>query len=64
MILAGLVISLADLIELRKLRKAREGIDIEKLTKGDAKKKRKRPKEEDEVVYGLRPGVKVDEDDE
>ena len=64
MILAGVVVSLADLIELRKLRKAREGIDVEKLTKGDAKKKRKRPKGEDEVVYGLRPGVKVDEDDE
>ncbi|RPD66907.1 hypothetical protein L227DRAFT_8356 [Lentinus tigrinus ALCF2SS1-6] len=57
-------LDVSDLIELRKLRKAREGIDAEKLTKGDLKKKRKRPKEEDEVVYGLRPGAKVDDEDE
>ncbi|RDX53834.1 hypothetical protein OH76DRAFT_1453601 [Lentinus brumalis] len=45
-------LDISDLIELRKLRKAREGIDIEKLTKGDVKKKRRRPKEEEDVVYG------------
>ena len=42
--------SVADLIELRKLRKAREGIDVAKLSKGDIKKKRKRPKEGEEEV--------------
>ncbi|KAI0660734.1 hepatocellular carcinoma-associated antigen 59-domain-containing protein [Cubamyces menziesii] len=56
-------LDIADLIELRKLRKAREGIDVAKLYKGDLKKKRKRPKEE-EVVAGLRPGAPVDHDDE
>ncbi len=58
------MLSISDLIELRKLRKAREGIDIEKLTKGDVKKKRRRPKEEEDVVYGLRPGTKTAHDDE
>ncbi|KAI0375914.1 hypothetical protein BV20DRAFT_959968 [Pilatotrama ljubarskyi] len=56
-------LDIADLIELRKLRKAREGIDLAKLSKGDLKKKRKRPKEE-EVVAGLRPGASVDNDDD
>ncbi|KAI9000763.1 hepatocellular carcinoma-associated antigen 59-domain-containing protein [Trametes punicea] len=55
-------LDIADLIELRKLRKSREGIDVAKLSKGDLKKKRKRPKEE-EVVAGLRPGASVDHDD-
>ncbi|KAG7097354.1 hypothetical protein E1B28_004705 [Marasmius oreades] len=40
---------LADLLELRKLRKNRQGIDVAKLTKGDVKKKRKKEEaEEDE----------------
>ncbi|KAI0638440.1 hepatocellular carcinoma-associated antigen 59-domain-containing protein [Trametes polyzona] len=56
-------LDIADLIELRKLRKAREGIDVAKLYKGDVKKKRKRPKEE-EVVAGLRPGASHDNDDD
>ncbi|KAF7302048.1 hypothetical protein MIND_00771200 [Mycena indigotica] len=57
-------IDLNDLIELRKLRKARQGIDAAKLTKGDAKR-RKRPREEDEVVQaGLRPGFRDVDDDE
>ncbi|KAF9006658.1 hepatocellular carcinoma-associated antigen 59-domain-containing protein [Cyathus striatus] len=55
---------LADLIELRKLRRAREGIDVSKLNKGDAKKKKKRPREETEVVGGLKMGVPVEEEDE
>jgi hypothetical protein len=42
---------IADLIELQKLRKARQGIDAAKLIKGDAKKKLKRPPEE---AYGLK----------
>ena len=57
-------VSVAELIELRKLRKAREGIDLAKLSKGDTKKKRKRPKEGEEVVYGLRPGVSHENDEE
>ena len=56
--------SIADLIELRKLRKSREGIDISKLTKGDVRRKRKRPKEGEEIIYGLRPGASHDNDDE
>ncbi|KAI0751054.1 hepatocellular carcinoma-associated antigen 59-domain-containing protein [Daedaleopsis nitida] len=56
-------LDLADLIELRKLRKAREGIDVAKLTKGEVKKKRKRPKEEEEV-YGLRPGAATHDNEE
>ena len=56
--------SVADLIELRKLRKAREGIDVAKLSKGDIKKKRKRPKEGEEEVYGPRPGVATHDNDE
>ncbi|KIY52321.1 hypothetical protein FISHEDRAFT_35379 [Fistulina hepatica ATCC 64428] len=54
--------SLSDLIELRKLRKAREGIDLQKLNQGD-KKKRKRPREPEEVG-GLRKGAAVDDEDE
>jgi len=59
-------LDLSDLIELRKLRRAREGIDAAKLTKGDAKKKKKRPREgEPEEQGGLRKGVVVaDNDDE
>ncbi|KAI0677287.1 hepatocellular carcinoma-associated antigen 59-domain-containing protein [Trametes maxima] len=56
-------LDIADLIELRKLRKAREGIDVAKLSKGELKKKRKRPKEE-EVVAGLRPGAAHENDEE
>jgi hypothetical protein len=52
---------LADLIELRKLRKARQGIDVAKLNKGDIKKKRKRPREEGEQS-GLRKGTLEEEE--
>lgn len=44
--------SLADLIELRKLRKARQGIDVDRLNKGDVKKKRRRPTEDEEKDQG------------
>ncbi|GLB34135.1 putative hepatocellular carcinoma-associated antigen 59 [Lyophyllum shimeji] len=54
---------LADLIELRKLRKARQGIDAAKLNKGDVRKKKKRPREEGEQG-GLRKGVRDDDDDD
>ncbi|KAJ6539754.1 hepatocellular carcinoma-associated antigen 59-domain-containing protein [Mycena capillaripes] len=63
-------LDLNDLIELRKLRKARQGIDAAKLNKGDAKKKKKRPREEDEAEQGgLRkaaaaPIPEEEEDDE
>ncbi|KAK1223320.1 hypothetical protein PQX77_013797 [Marasmius sp. AFHP31] len=40
---------IADLIELRKLRKSRQGIDAAKLTKGEVKKKRKKVDEEEEA---------------
>ncbi|KAL1740996.1 hepatocellular carcinoma-associated antigen 59-domain-containing protein [Schizophyllum fasciatum] len=56
-------LSLADLIELRKLRKSQEGIDAQKLSRGD-KKKRKRTVPEEQG--GLRKGAVVDplEDEE
>ncbi|KIM46463.1 hypothetical protein M413DRAFT_441556 [Hebeloma cylindrosporum] len=53
---------LADLLELRKLRKSRQGIDVSKLNKGDLKKKRKRPKEGDQG--GLKQGPPAHEDEE
>ncbi|KAH9482490.1 Telomere length and silencing protein 1-like protein [Psilocybe cubensis] len=56
-------LALAELIELRKLRKAREGIDVAKLNKGDLKKKKKRPRDEGEQG-GLRKGGGHDDEDE
>jgi len=47
---------ISDLIELRKLRRARQGIDVTKLHKGDAKRRQKRARdgeegeEEDQLV--------------
>ena len=53
--------SIADLIEWRKLRRAREGIDVAKLNVGDEKKKKKkRPREEDQG--GLRKGAGQDDE--
>jgi hypothetical protein len=49
------------LLELRKLRKARGGIDVAKLNKGDIKKKKKRAREEGEEG-GLKKGVPEDEE--
>lgn len=49
--------SIEDLLEYRKLRQRREGIDVGKLQAGE----KKRRKKEDESVLeqgGLRPGVK------
>lgn len=57
-------LDIADLIELRKLRRSREGIDATKLTTGDAKKKRKRPKEEEEPTGGLKKGAEPDSEEE
>ncbi|KAJ6616285.1 hepatocellular carcinoma-associated antigen 59-domain-containing protein [Mycena sp. CBHHK59/15] len=58
-------LDLADLIELRKLRKARQGIDAAKLNKGDARKKKKRPWEEEQAEQGgLRKVAPIPEDEE
>ncbi|KAH8984240.1 hepatocellular carcinoma-associated antigen 59-domain-containing protein [Lactarius akahatsu] len=55
----------SELLELRKFRRARQGIDAAKLTKGDGKKKRRRKPEEDGDMPegGLQPGAQVSEDD-
>ncbi|KAI4520898.1 hepatocellular carcinoma-associated antigen 59-domain-containing protein [Schizophyllum commune] len=56
-------LSLADLIELRKLRKHQEGIDAQKLSRGDRKKRKRTAPEEQ---GGLRKGAVIDplEDEE
>ena len=58
--------SVHELVELRRLRKQREGIDATKLIAGDTKKRRKRGPDEGEpgVTYGLKPGVRPPEEDE
>ncbi|KAK7696312.1 hypothetical protein QCA50_000966 [Cerrena zonata] len=56
-------LALSDLIELRKLRRAKEGIDIAKLSKGDVKKKRKRPKEPEEQG-GLKKDAELHEEED
>lgn len=50
------------------MRRAREGIDVNKLSKGEVKKKKKKPRDETETG-GLRPGASTgmpdeDEDEE
>ncbi|KAG6333311.1 hypothetical protein ID866_5778 [Astraeus odoratus] len=57
---------LSELLELRKLRKARQGIDVQRLSRGDAKRKKRRRADEDEHQDpgGLKAGSKVDEVDE
>jgi hypothetical protein len=55
---------LEDLLELRKLRKARQGIDVAKLNKGDVKKKKKRIREEEGEQGGLKKGVSKDVNDD
>ena len=54
---------LSELLELRKLRKSRQGIDIHKLSKGDVKRRKRRNTEEDEHqdAGGLKPGAKMEE---
>ncbi|KAI0258484.1 hepatocellular carcinoma-associated antigen 59-domain-containing protein [Gloeopeniophorella convolvens] len=52
--------SLSELLELRKFRRARQGIDSSKLTQGDGKKKRPKPDDDAQTpVGGLRPGAQV-----
>lgn len=53
---------LNDLLELRKLRKAREGIDVAKLNKGDVRKKKKRARDEGEQG-GLKKGMHEDDEE-
>ncbi|KAG9054109.1 hypothetical protein FS842_006162 [Serendipita sp. 407] len=59
-------LSLEDIMALRSLRKAKQGIDASKLAMGEPKK-RKRPEDgeqEEKVQYGLqRPTLAGDEDD-
>jgi len=56
---------LAELIELRKLRRAREGIDVTKLQKGDVKKKKKKKRAREEgELGGLQKGVRDNDEDE
>ncbi|EKM79907.1 hypothetical protein AGABI1DRAFT_39047 [Agaricus bisporus var. burnettii JB137-S8] len=62
------IVRIADLIELRRLRRARRGIDVARLNKGDVKRRRKREREEEGEEEGeqggLRKGAPVEEDDE
>ncbi|KAG6845428.1 hypothetical protein H0H87_009335 [Tephrocybe sp. NHM501043] len=55
---------LADLIELRKLRRSRQGIDASKLNKGDVRKKKKRPREEEGDKGGLRKSAREEEEED
>ncbi|CUA69376.1 hypothetical protein RSOLAG22IIIB_03899 [Rhizoctonia solani] len=45
-----------ELLELRKLRRQRQGIDSTKLNAGIGKKKKRKEEDEEEEKYGLRPG--------
>ncbi|KAI6026000.1 hepatocellular carcinoma-associated antigen 59-domain-containing protein [Pisolithus marmoratus] len=56
---------LSELLELRKLRKSRQGIDVQKLSKGDAKRRKRRDIDGDEHLEtgGLKPGAKLDDED-
>lgn len=55
---------MAELIELRKLRRAREGIDATRLSKGDVKKKKKRSRDTEEEVGGLKKGSAANDGDD
>ncbi|KLO19910.1 hypothetical protein SCHPADRAFT_817390 [Schizopora paradoxa] len=58
---------LEDILELRRLRRARQGIDVAKLNKGDVKKKKKKGGEGEGAAsqaYGLNSARKETEDDE
>lgn len=61
------IVRIADLIELRRLRRARRGIDVARLNKGDVKRRRKREREEEGEEEGeqggLRKGAPVEEDE-
>ncbi|KAG2128978.1 hepatocellular carcinoma-associated antigen 59-domain-containing protein [Suillus clintonianus] len=55
---------ISELIELRKLKKSRQGIDVSKLSKGDAKKRKHKTAEDgEEAQGGLRAGARVDEEE-
>lgn len=59
--------SLEDILELRRLRRARQGIDAAKLNKGDVKKKKKKESEGEGAApqaYGLSNARREVEDDE
>ncbi|KZV59750.1 hypothetical protein PENSPDRAFT_678904 [Peniophora sp. CONT] len=58
-------LSVHEIVELRRLRRQREGIDATKLVTGDVKKRRKREPDEGEpgVAYGLNPGVRPVEEE-
>ncbi|KAI9457301.1 hepatocellular carcinoma-associated antigen 59-domain-containing protein [Russula earlei] len=53
-----------ELLELRKFRRARQGIDASRLTKGDGKKKRRRKPDDSEDMSqgGLRPGAQISDE--
>ena len=48
---------LSELLDLMRMRKSRQGIDVHKLSSGDAKKKRRRRAESPEDKGGLRAGA-------
>ncbi|KDN51234.1 hypothetical protein RSAG8_00863, partial [Rhizoctonia solani AG-8 WAC10335] len=60
--------TIEELLELRKLRRQRQGIDSTKLNAGVSKKKKKKDEgaeeEEEEEQYGLRPGAQRRDDEE
>ncbi|TFL00674.1 hepatocellular carcinoma-associated antigen 59-domain-containing protein [Pterulicium gracile] len=65
----GEELSIADLLELQRIRKSKQGIDSLKLNKGVAKRRRRTEEEEEQEKGGLKPGTKQhetldDEDDE
>ncbi|KAG9096279.1 hypothetical protein FRC06_008848 [Ceratobasidium sp. 370] len=61
-------LSIEELLELRRLRRQRQGIDAAKLSAGGLKKKKKRGEEGEGEgegeAYGLRPGGKRKDDDD
>jgi hypothetical protein len=48
--------SVEELLELRRLRRQRQGIDLAKLNAGGGKKKKKTQDEDEDEQYGLRQG--------
>lgn len=58
----GLIaLSIADLLELQRIRKSKQGIDSLKLNKGVAKRRRRTEEEEEQEKGGLKPGTKQHE---
>lgn len=58
--------SLQELLALRKLQRAHQGIDVTKLNQGDTKRKRKKAEEEeappDSMSFGLQSRVRKEAD--